>query len=63
MKTKALQLGLLEQSLLSLLLYQESSPVPSTIEDAVLPSYIADSTQDTGHQEFCRALTAFMGPV
>src|SRR6202046_1418819 len=40
-----------------------SSPTPSTIDNAVLPSYIADSTQDAGHQEFCRALTAFVGPV
>ena len=40
-----------------------SSPAPSTIENAVLPSYIEDSAQDAGHQEFCRALTAFVGPV
>ena len=40
-----------------------SSPTPSTIENAVLPSYVANSTEDAGHQEFCRALTAFVGPI
>ena len=40
-----------------------SSPAPSTIENVILASDIADTYEDASHQEFCRALTAFVGPV
>ena len=40
-----------------------SSPARSTIEDAILPSYVTDSTRDQEHQNFCQALTSFLGLV
>ena len=30
-----------------------SSPTESTIEDAILPTYVANATKDQGHQESC----------
>ena len=40
-----------------------SSPAQSTVNNVILASDIADTYNDAGHQEFCRALTAFVGLV
>ena len=40
-----------------------SSTTNDTLNDVVLPTYTTDVPQNSGHQEFCQALTAFLGPV
>ena len=40
-----------------------SSTTNFTLHDVVLPTYTANVPQDSRHQEFCQALTAFVGPV
>src|SRR3984957_696685 len=40
-----------------------SSSPSHTTENVILASNLADTYNDAGHQEFCRALTAFVGPV
>src|ERR1700727_2117218 len=40
-----------------------SSSTSPIAENVILASDVADTYNDAGHQEFCRALTAFVGPV
>ena len=40
-----------------------SSITDHTLNDVVLPSYTTDVPEASGHQEFCQALTTFMGSV
>ena len=40
-----------------------SSTTDYTLNDVVLPSYTTNVPKTSGHQEFCRALTSFLGPV
>ena len=40
-----------------------SSTTDYTLNDVVLPTYTADVPQNSGHHEFCQALTTFLGPV
>ena len=39
-----------------------SSTIDHTLNDVVLPTYTADVPHDSRHQEFCQALTSFLGP-